>query len=86
MTTLLTLACILLLAAAVARYGPKEGGEGLFRLEQFRLGAPLGGIFADPPSSPESADWTARPMSTEGSSGRLADSRDVTGQEAPRPD
>jgi hypothetical protein len=55
-------------------------------VEQFRLGAPLGGIFADPPSSPESADWTARPMSTEGSSGRLADSRDVTGQEAPRPD
>ncbi|QQZ12463.1 hypothetical protein GO592_21965 [Rhodococcus sp. 21391] len=57
MTTLITLACMLLLAAAVAHYGPKEGGTGVFRLEQFRIGAPLGGIFIDQPTSPEDPDW-----------------------------
>ncbi|WP_009478821.1 hypothetical protein [Rhodococcus sp. JVH1] len=57
MTTLTTLACMALLAAAVARYGPKEGGTGLFRLEQFRIGAPLGGIFPDQSSSPEDPHW-----------------------------
>lgn len=67
MTTLITLACMVLLAAAVAHYGPKEGGKGMFRLEQFRIGAPLGGIFHEEPpdpssrsSSPDSADWTSR--------------------------
>ncbi|WP_260850960.1 hypothetical protein [Rhodococcus sp. WB9] len=59
MTTVITLACMVLLAAAVAHYGPKEGGKGIFRLEQFRVGAPLGGIFPDEPSSPDSADWTS---------------------------
>jgi hypothetical protein len=57
MTTLITLACMILLAAAVAHYGPKEGGRGVFRLEQFRIGAPLGGIFPDQSSSPEDPDW-----------------------------
>ncbi|MBC2642819.1 MULTISPECIES: hypothetical protein [unclassified Rhodococcus (in: high G+C Gram-positive bacteria)] len=60
MTTAITLVCMVLLAAAVAHYGPKEGGKGLFRLEQFRVGAPLGGIFPDRPNSPDSADWTSR--------------------------
>ncbi|MEN0139593.1 MAG: hypothetical protein AAGC80_30875 [Rhodococcus sp. (in: high G+C Gram-positive bacteria)] len=59
MTTLITLLCMALLAATVAHYGPKEGGKGIFRLEQFRIGAPLGGIFLDQPSSPESPDWTS---------------------------
>ncbi|WP_241962206.1 hypothetical protein [Rhodococcus opacus] len=57
MTTLITLACMVLLAATVAHYGPKEGGRGVFRLEQFRIGAPLGGIFPDQSSSPENPDW-----------------------------
>ena len=57
MTTLITLLCMALLAAAVAHFGPKEGGKGVFRLEQFRIGAPLGGIFPDPPNSPEDPDW-----------------------------
>lgn len=57
MTTLITLLCLTLLAAAVAHYGPKDGGEGVFRLEQFRMGAPLGGIFPDRTSSPEDPDW-----------------------------
>ncbi|RZL76774.1 MAG: hypothetical protein EOP32_27645 [Rhodococcus sp. (in: high G+C Gram-positive bacteria)] len=67
MTTLITLACMVLLAAAVAHYGPKEGAKGFFRLEQFRIGAPLGGIFHEEPpdprnrsSSPDSADWTSQ--------------------------
>ncbi|MDF3303517.1 hypothetical protein P3H15_00660 [Rhodococcus sp. T2V] len=57
MTTLITLLCMALLAAAVAHFGPKEGGKDIFRLEQFRIGAPLGGIFPDQPSSPENPDW-----------------------------
>lgn len=61
MTTVITLVCMVLMAAAIARYGPKEDGQGLFRLVQFRFGAPLGGIFQDvPPSSPVSSDWPDR--------------------------
>ncbi|QYB02921.1 hypothetical protein I1A62_38075 [Rhodococcus sp. USK10] len=70
MTTLITLLCMALLAAAVAHFGPKEGGKGVFRLEQFRIGAPLGGIFPDQSSSPEDLDWPDPGRQCSGGRGR----------------
>lgn len=49
MTTLVVLVSLVLFATAVYRLAPREGASGFFRLEQFRLAAPLGGVFDDIP-------------------------------------
>ncbi|WP_305092653.1 hypothetical protein [Prescottella sp. R16] len=52
MSTVITLACIALLAYGVYHYLPPDRPRRLFRLEQFRPAAPLAGIL-DEPTDPE---------------------------------
>ncbi|MFD4369861.1 hypothetical protein [Rhodococcus sp. NPDC058521] len=58
MSSLIAILVLVGSAYLFARYAPADGKRGVFRAEQFRLAAPLAGIFPTEPSEPRPTNVT----------------------------